>query len=100
MHIGIDIPDDIAGVIAPDQDPSRAALEALALEGYRSDRLSEWAVRRLLGFATREDVHGFLKEHGVYLSYGIEDAEHDLAEIRRYEEVMRSEPPADPRPAE
>lgn len=100
MHIDIDIPDDIAGVIAPDQDPSRAALEALALEGYRSDRLSEGAVRRLLGFATREGVHGFLREHGVYLNYGIEDAEHDLAEIRRYEEEMRSEPSADPRPAE
>jgi hypothetical protein len=67
MHIALDIPDNIAGVIAPDQDPARAALEALALEGYRSRRLGESAVRRLLGFGTRMEVHGFLKEHGVYL---------------------------------
>jgi hypothetical protein len=40
-------------VIAPDKAPARAALEALALEGYRSERLSEYDVRQLLGFETR-----------------------------------------------
>jgi hypothetical protein len=79
MHIAIDIPDNIAGVIAPEKDPARAALEALALEGYRSQRLGESAVRRLLGFQTRMDVHGFLKEHGVYLHYTMEDLDHDTA---------------------
>ena len=29
MHIAIDIPDSIPGVIAPEQDPARATLEAL-----------------------------------------------------------------------
>jgi len=33
MHIAIDIPDNIPGVIAQDQDPARGTLEALALEG-------------------------------------------------------------------
>jgi hypothetical protein len=47
-------------------DLSRAAIEAIALEGYRSRRLSTGQVRRLLGFATRIRVHEFLKEHGVY----------------------------------
>jgi hypothetical protein len=78
MHIAIDIPDTISGVIAPEQDPVRATLEALALEGYRSRRLGESAVRRLLGFETRMEVHGFLKEHGVYLNYTMEDLEHDM----------------------
>lgn len=58
MHIAIDIPDTISGVIAPEQDPARATLEALALEGYRSRRLGESAVRRLLGFQTRMDALG------------------------------------------
>jgi hypothetical protein len=79
MHIAVDIPDNIPGVIAQDQDPARAALEALALEGYRSQRLGESAVRRLLGFQTRMEVHGFLKEHGVYLHYTMEDLDHDTA---------------------
>jgi hypothetical protein len=57
MHSAIDIPDTISGVIAPEQDPARATLEALALEGYRSQRLGESAVRRLLGFQTRMEVH-------------------------------------------
>jgi hypothetical protein len=83
MHIALDIPDNIAGVIPPDQVPARAALEALALEGYRSKRLGESAVRRLLGFETRMEVHGFLKEHGVYLHYDIGDFEHDTREVER-----------------
>jgi hypothetical protein len=77
MHIDLDIPDTISGVIAPDQDPARAALEALALEGYRSKRLGESAIRRLLRFDTRMEVHGFLKEHGVYMHYTMEDIERD-----------------------
>jgi hypothetical protein len=80
VHIGIDIPDNIVGVIAANQDPERAVLEALALEGYRSRRLGESAVRRLLSFQTRMDVHGFLKKHGVCLNYTMQDLEHDIEE--------------------
>jgi Uncharacterised protein family (UPF0175) len=83
VHIAIDIPDNIAGVIAPEQDPARAALEALALEGYRSRRLGDSAMRRLLGFQTRMEVHAFLKTHGVYLNYSMTDLEHDIREADR-----------------
>ena len=55
----------------------RAALEAIALEGYRERKLSAGQLRRLLGYRTRVQVHAFLKAHGVYLDYGIEDLEHD-----------------------
>jgi hypothetical protein len=57
--------------------PARFALEALALEGYRTERLSESAVREMLGFGTRMDVHAFLKQHGVYPHYDVEDLERD-----------------------
>jgi hypothetical protein len=83
MHIAIDIPDNIPNVVAPDQDPARAALEAMALEGYRSERLSEYDVRELLGFTTPMQVHGFLKEHGVHLHYSMADLEHDIRESDR-----------------
>jgi hypothetical protein len=85
MNITVEIPDAIAGALAgAGQDPPRAVLEAVALEGYRRQVLGESAVRRLLGFETRMEVHAFLKEHGVYLNYSQEDLEHDLAEARRY----------------
>ena len=56
MHIALDIP-DIPNVVAPNQDPARAALEAMALEGYRSERLSEYDVQQLLGFESRFEAH-------------------------------------------
>ena len=90
MHISLDIPDNIPNVVAPDQEPARAALEALALEGYRSRRLGESAVRRLLGFGTRMEVHGFLKEHGVYLNYSMEDLEHDIVEGDRMLAILHA----------
>jgi predicted HTH domain antitoxin len=78
MTIIIEIPEELAGqLIAAGQDPARATLEAVALEGYRSDRLSEADIRELLGFETRMEVHEFLKEHGVFLHYTNEDLEHD-----------------------
>ena len=46
MDVQLQIPDDGARVIQDQQpDLSRAALEALALEGYRNGRLSEGQVR-------------------------------------------------------
>jgi hypothetical protein len=70
MQITLDIPDDLAAHAIPEgQEPSRAALEAIALNGYRSWRLTESEVRRLLGFATRMQVHQFLASHNVDLQY-------------------------------
>jgi len=78
MTITVEIPEELAGqLIAAGQDPARAALEAIALEGYRSDRLTEADIRELLGFDTRMEVHGFLKEHGAFLPYTHEDLAHD-----------------------
>ena len=58
-------------------DLSRAAIEALALEGYRSGRLGNGQLRRLLGFSTPMEVHTFLQEHGIFLNYSLADLEQD-----------------------
>jgi hypothetical protein len=80
MNITVEIPDAIAGALAaPGQDPARAVLEAIAIEGYRRQILGESAVRRLLGFETRYEVHGFLKEHGAFMHFTMEDVERDTA---------------------
>ena len=65
------------------KEPARLAVEAAALEGYGSERLSESEVRQMLGFGTRMQVHAFLKENGVYLHYDIEDLKKDLSPRNR-----------------
>ncbi len=78
MEITLNIPDELARQVTSEgKDPARVALEALALEGYRTERLSESAVRQMLGFETRMEVHAFLKQHGVYLHYDVADLEQD-----------------------
>ena len=80
MTIILNLPEDIAQLLASrGEDPGRTALEALALEGYRSRTLSEEQIRRMLGFETRMEVHGFLKKHDVYLNYANGDLQDDLA---------------------
>jgi len=83
LQIALEIPDSVPHVSAPDQGPARAAVEAMALDGYRSGTLSEFDLRELLGFTTPMQVHGFLKEHGVHLQYSLADLEHDIQESDR-----------------
>jgi len=61
MKITIELPDDLA----KRTDPAREALEAFAVEGYRSGAPSAYQTRLLLGFETRHEFDGFLKEHEV-----------------------------------
>jgi hypothetical protein len=80
MQVTFDIPDNIAAqIIAEGKDPARAALEALAVEGYRTEQLSESEVRQMLGYETRMEVHALLKEHGAYLQYTMGDLQMDIA---------------------
>jgi hypothetical protein len=85
MQITLEVPDEIVEGLEA-KDLPRALLESFALEGYRSGKLTEEQVRRLLGYGTRMQVHGFLKEHGVYLSYGREDLEQDMQTLRQLRE--------------
>jgi Uncharacterised protein family (UPF0175) len=70
MQVAIELPEDIAESLrAKWKDLPRHALEALALEGYRSGALTESQVRRVLGFRSRMEVNSFLREHGMYYDY-------------------------------
>ena len=78
MEIALKIPDELARQVASEgKGPARVALEALALEGYRAERLSGSAIRQLLGFESGIQVHAFLKEHAVYLHHDLSDLDHD-----------------------
>ncbi len=77
MQVQFELPEEIAQALSA-EDLSRAALEAIALEGYRSRRLTGGQVQRLLGFSTPMQVHAFLKEHGVYLNYSSAELQKDI----------------------
>jgi hypothetical protein len=61
---------------------SREALEALALEGYKSGELTAYQVQQMLGFESRVEVDGFLKAKGLPMEYSLEDLERDRATLR------------------
>jgi hypothetical protein len=82
MRIEFELPDEIAEALQS-SDLSRTALEAIAIEGYRSDKLGQGQVQRILGFTTPMQVHAFLKEHDVYLNYTIEEYQKDLATLEK-----------------
>ena len=83
MQVTLDLPDDISAALEEQwQDLPRQALEALAVEGYRTGALTETQVRRLLSFESRFQVHALLKEHRVPLRYSETDLEDDLAAYR------------------
>jgi len=91
VQITLNIPDDLARQVASEgKDPARVALEALALEGYRSELLSESALRQMLGFQTRMEVHAFLKQHGVYLHYDVSDLLQDRATAQQVRSKRQS----------
>jgi len=58
-------------------DLNRAALEALAIVGYRSGKLSLAQVGRMLGFDNRWQTEEWLGGRGVTWNYTLEDLEAD-----------------------
>jgi hypothetical protein len=52
-------------VVSSGGDFSRRALEAFALQEYKSGYLTRPAMRILLGLATRDQLDRFLKAHAV-----------------------------------
>jgi hypothetical protein len=74
MEITLTIPDEFARQIIPEGlDPSRHALEDMAVEAHRAHRLTGAQLRRLLGIPSRYELDAFLKERGVWLEYTLED---------------------------
>jgi len=78
MQIQLEIPEDIARLLAgTETGVSRAAMEALALEGIRSGKLTVSQARALLGMRSRYEMDGFLKSHGLYLELSMDDIRND-----------------------
>jgi hypothetical protein len=58
----------------------------VAIEGYRSGALTAHQTRSLLGFETRYELDGFLKQHKVWeRAYSLEYLEQDRQTLQRLE---------------
>ena len=94
MEIIISVPDEFAAPLIPaGQEPSRAALEALALEAYRERRMTGYQLRTLLGIPSRFELDALLKKHKIE-KYTIEDFEQDLMTIGESDKGPKAERPA------
>ena len=84
MNLTVHIPDEIAWRLsAAGGDLSRRALEALAAEEYKHDRLTKPELQLLLGIETSFQLDEFLKAHDVWIEYTQEDAERERKSLQR-----------------
>lgn len=85
MDVCISVPDEVFQKIqAQWSDLSRSALEALAIEAYRAEILTEAEVQRMLSLASRWDTDRFLKGVQAYLDYTDEDLDQDISAIKDF----------------
>ena len=81
MDVMVPIPDDLAARFGSEAELGRRAVEALALEEYRAGRLTSPELRHLLGFATRGELDGFLKDHGIAEGITVEEFDRQMGEL-------------------
>jgi hypothetical protein len=81
MNVAIELPEDIARLLQDSwKDMPRRALEAIALEGYRTQALTRGQVGRLLGLNFWE-TEAFLKQKQAYVPYDESDLDRDRQAI-------------------
>lgn len=81
MNVTVPIPDELARRLGSSEALARRALEAFALEEYRAERVSRSELRRLLGFETRFELDGFLKDHGLIEAIDIEEFDRQMRDM-------------------
>ena len=83
MNVSIEVPKKIAEHLkAQWGDLSKAAKESLAIESYRTEKLSVGGVAEMLGISVLE-AEEFLKKHHVEIPYTIEDLKADRDSLKR-----------------
>ena len=83
MNVAIEIPDDIGQVLAAQAGGvSRAVLEAVAVEAYRTGAITSAQVQQMLGLRSRWETEAFLRRAEAFHNYTMDDLERDIAAIR------------------
>ena len=82
MRLTVDIPDEVASHLTEvGGNLPRRALEGLALEELRAGHITEPQLRTMLGLA-RVELDAFLKAHGIFQDYTLEDFERERQALR------------------
>jgi len=88
MQITVELPNDIT----QRADPARETLEAVALAGYRSGKLTSYQAGRLLGFGSRFEFEALLKTRGIYeQAYGPAELAEDWKTLRKLPDGSNNE---------
>jgi len=83
VNIAIDIPDEIGQVLATQAGGvTRAVLEAVAIEAYRSGAITPAQVQQMLGLGSRSETESFLRRTEAFHDYTMDDLARDIAAIR------------------
>jgi predicted HTH domain antitoxin len=82
LNLTPDVSETLQRAFGPDLD--RAAVEALAIEGYRTEKLTAGEVARILGLETSIAAQTWLSQRGVELNYSVEDLHADRAALARH----------------
>jgi len=78
MQITVQLPDDLA----QHPNPGREALEALAIEGYRTGSMTHFEASQLLGLS-RFEWDGLLKDRNISEhAYDVDDLAQDRETLR------------------
>jgi len=92
VRIWLDLPDGAVGQLAEEgRDLSTVALEALAIDAYRTNRITTHQLCQLLEIPSRYELDGFLKRHGVPLEYSTDDFEREGETSARLWEKRQAE---------
>jgi uncharacterized protein UPF0175 len=81
MEVILNIPDNIAILLQTNgESVSQVVLEALAIEGYASGKLSEGNVMDLLGIGSKEELHEFFADSRLMTGQptSLEEFERDM----------------------
>jgi len=85
MQVTLEVPEEMARLFGTSSAGlSRAALEALALEGLRAGKITAAQARRFLGIASRYEMDGFLKAHDILLPLDVAIVEQDAETATRF----------------
>lgn len=100
MTLKLDLPRSAEQILqeAWGRDLGCAVLEALAIEGYRTDKLSLYQVRVLLGHESRWETEAWLGSRGVHMNYTLEDLEEDRRTLDRLLGPVQAPPSNEPPP--
>jgi Uncharacterised protein family (UPF0175) len=82
-EVMVRIPDDLARRLGTGDTVERRALEVLALDAFKLGHLTKPELRRLLGFGTRAKLDEFLKGHGIYEPYTLDDLDRERRGLQR-----------------